>query len=63
MKRYFVEREKRRMAAMEETERMDFEQRKLARQAEKLERRLKKKGDPVQRRRTSRPRRIFLNPE
>jgi S-DNA-T family DNA segregation ATPase FtsK/SpoIIIE len=38
------------MAAMEESERMDFEQRKLARQAEKLERRLKKTADPVQRR-------------
>ncbi len=50
LKRYFVDREKRRMAGMEETERMDFERRKLARQAEKLERRLKKQGDPGQRR-------------
>jgi S-DNA-T family DNA segregation ATPase FtsK/SpoIIIE len=50
IKRHFAEREKRRMAAMEESERMDFEQRKLARQAEKLERRLKKKADPGQRR-------------
>jgi S-DNA-T family DNA segregation ATPase FtsK/SpoIIIE len=50
IKRYFAEREKRRMAAMEETERMDFEQRKLTRQAEKLERQLKKKVDPTQRR-------------
>jgi S-DNA-T family DNA segregation ATPase FtsK/SpoIIIE len=49
MKQYFAEREKRRVAAMEETERMDFEKRKLARQAEKLERRLKKKGDFGQR--------------
>jgi DNA segregation ATPase FtsK/SpoIIIE, S-DNA-T family len=48
IRRHFVEREKRRMAAMEESERMDFEQRKLARQAEKLERRLKKKADPGQ---------------
>jgi S-DNA-T family DNA segregation ATPase FtsK/SpoIIIE len=45
IKTYFAEREKRRLAAMEETERMDFEKRKLARQAEKLERKLKKKGD------------------
>ena len=44
-KRYFVERERRRLAAMEEGERMAFEQRKLARQAEKLERRLKKKPE------------------
>ena len=50
IKSHFAEREKRRMAAMEESERMDFEQRKLARQAEKLERRLKKKADPVPRR-------------
>jgi S-DNA-T family DNA segregation ATPase FtsK/SpoIIIE len=50
MRNYFVEREKRRLAAMEETERMEFEKRKLARQAEKLERKLKKKGDVVQRR-------------
>jgi S-DNA-T family DNA segregation ATPase FtsK/SpoIIIE len=50
IKRYFIDREKRRMAAMEETERMDFERRKLARQAEKLERRLKKQADPGQRR-------------
>ena len=50
IKQYFAEREKRRMAAMEESERMDFEQRKLARQAEKLERRLKKTADPGQRR-------------
>jgi DNA segregation ATPase FtsK/SpoIIIE, S-DNA-T family len=50
IKRYFAEREKRRIAAMEESERMDFEQRKLARQAEKLERRLKRKADPVPRR-------------
>ena len=50
IKRYFVDREKRRIAAMEETERMDFERRKLARQAEKLERRLKKQADPGQRR-------------
>jgi len=48
IRRHFAEREKRRMAAMEESERMDFEQRKLARQAEKLERRLKKKADPGQ---------------
>jgi S-DNA-T family DNA segregation ATPase FtsK/SpoIIIE len=44
---YFTERERRRLAAMEETERMEFEKRKLARQAEKLERKLKKKGDAV----------------
>ena len=50
IKRHFAEREKRRIAAMEETERMDFEKRKLARQAEKLERRLKRQGDPGQRR-------------
>jgi DNA segregation ATPase FtsK/SpoIIIE, S-DNA-T family len=43
----FAEREKRRLAAMEETERMEFEQRKLVRQAEKLERKLKKKGNLV----------------
>jgi len=49
IKRYFAEREKQRLAAMEETERMDFEKRKLARQAEKLERRLKK-ADSGQRR-------------
>ena len=64
IKQYFAEREKRRLAAMEETERMDFEQRKLARQAEKLERKLKKKRDPIQRRvrRTARQR-IFPNHE
>jgi S-DNA-T family DNA segregation ATPase FtsK/SpoIIIE len=50
MTHYFTERERRRVAAMEETERMDFERRKLARQAEKLERRLKKQADPGQRR-------------
>jgi S-DNA-T family DNA segregation ATPase FtsK/SpoIIIE len=50
IRHYFTERERRRMAAMEETERMDFERRKLARQAEKLERRLKKQADPGQRR-------------
>lgn len=50
IKTYFAEREKRRLAAMEETERMDFEKRKLARQAEKLERKLKKKGDGGSRR-------------
>ncbi|HEY5813982.1 MAG TPA: DNA translocase FtsK, partial [Terrimicrobiaceae bacterium] len=49
-KGYFAEREKRRLAAMEESERMEFEKRKLSRQAEKLERRLKKKGDVAGRR-------------
>jgi DNA segregation ATPase FtsK/SpoIIIE, S-DNA-T family len=43
---YRAEREKRRLAEMEETERMEAEQKKLARQAEKLERQLKKKPDP-----------------
>lgn len=38
-----VERERRRLAAMEETERMAEEQRKLEKQAEKLERQMKKK--------------------
>ena len=42
---FCADREKRRLAAMEETERMEFEQRKLSRQAEKLERKLKKKGE------------------
>ena len=42
---FFADREKRRLAAMEETERMEFERRKLSRQAEKLERKLKKKGE------------------
>jgi S-DNA-T family DNA segregation ATPase FtsK/SpoIIIE len=50
MKQYLTEREKRRVASMEETERIDFERRKLARQAEKLERRLKKQAEPGQRR-------------
>ena len=45
LKAYFADREKRRLAAMEETERMEFERRKLSRQAEKLERKLKKKGE------------------
>jgi DNA segregation ATPase FtsK/SpoIIIE, S-DNA-T family len=49
IRKHFAEREKRRMAAMEESERMAFEQRKLARQAEKLERKLKK-ADPGQQR-------------
>ena len=41
---YFTEREKRRLEAMEEAERMEVEQRKLAKQADKLERQLKKKS-------------------
>lgn len=44
VKNHFAEKERRRLAAMEETERMEAEQRKLARQAEKLERQLKKKS-------------------
>ncbi len=48
IKAYFADREKRRLAAMEETERMEFERRKLSRQAEKLERKLKKKGESIQ---------------
>lgn len=44
VKNYFAEKERRRLAAMEESERMEAEQRKLARQAEKLERQLKKKS-------------------
>ena len=48
-KAYFADREKRRLAAMEETERMEFERRKLPRQAEKLERKLKKKGEAARR--------------
>lgn len=44
MKTYFAEKERRRLEAMEETERMEAEQRKLAKQAEKLERQLKKKS-------------------
>jgi S-DNA-T family DNA segregation ATPase FtsK/SpoIIIE len=47
MKNHLAERESRRLAAMEETERMEAEQRKLAKQAEKLERQLKKKPDPA----------------
>ena len=47
MKNHFDERERRRLAEMEETERMEEEKRRLARQAEKLERKLKKKADPA----------------
>jgi DNA segregation ATPase FtsK/SpoIIIE, S-DNA-T family len=47
IKASFADREKRRLAAMEESERMEFERRKLSRQAEKLERKLKKKGESV----------------
>lgn len=47
MKNHFANREKRRLEAMEETERMEAEQRKLAKQAEKLERKLKKKPEPA----------------
>jgi S-DNA-T family DNA segregation ATPase FtsK/SpoIIIE len=46
-KGYLVDREKRRLAEMEETERMEAEQKKLARQAEKLERQLRKKPEPA----------------
>ncbi len=42
-----VEREKRRLAAMEDTERMAEEQRKLEKQAEKLERQMKKKPGAI----------------
>jgi S-DNA-T family DNA segregation ATPase FtsK/SpoIIIE len=45
MKNHFAERERRRLAEMEEMERMEEEKRKLARQAEKLERKLKKKPE------------------
>jgi S-DNA-T family DNA segregation ATPase FtsK/SpoIIIE len=45
-KTYQAEKERRRLAAMEETERMQAEQKKLAKQAEKLERQLRKKGTP-----------------
>ena len=44
---HFAEKEKRRLAAMEESERMDVEKRRIARQAEKLERQLRKKGGPI----------------
>lgn len=47
VKNHFATREKRRLEAMEETERMEAEQRKLAKQAEKLERKLKKKPEPA----------------
>jgi len=42
-KQHFAEKERRRLAAMEEAERIREEQRKLTRQADKLERQLKKK--------------------
>ena len=61
LKAFFADRQKRRLAAMEETERMEFERRKLSRQAEKLERKLKKKGEngfPALR---NRPNRRFPN--
>ncbi len=45
MRNHFAERERRRLAAMEETERMEAEQRKLSKQAEKLERQLKKRPE------------------
>jgi S-DNA-T family DNA segregation ATPase FtsK/SpoIIIE len=47
MKNHFATRERRRLEAMEETERMEAEQRKLSKQAEKLERKLKKKPEPA----------------
>jgi len=47
MKNHFTERERRRLAAMEESERIEAEQRKLAKQAEKLERQLKKNPEPA----------------
>lgn len=43
LKKHQAERERLRLAAMEETERMEEEQRKLAKQAEKLERQMKKR--------------------
>lgn len=47
MKNHFTERERRRIEAMEESERMEAERLKLAKQAEKLERQLKKKPEPA----------------
>lgn len=46
VKTHLAEKEKRRLEAMEEDKRMEAEQRKLAKQAEKLERQLRKKADP-----------------
>ncbi len=43
IKQHFAEKERRRLADMEETERIEEEKRKLAKQADKLERQLKKK--------------------
>lgn len=47
MKTHFTDRERRRLEAMEESERMEAERLKLAKQADKLERQLKKKPEPT----------------